>query len=336
MVQRQVTRVSRKPAVWQYQWDAADRLTAVTTPDHTSWRYRYDPFGRRIAKQRLGPGDEVVEQTDFTWDGPRLAEQSSAMVAGPGGQVVAGGYRPGRVTPLTQAEHTSPCDLAEAPQEQIDRRFYAIVTDLIGTPAELTAPDGTVAGHQQHTLWGSTQWQGGAGTPLRFPGQYEDPETGLHYNQHRYYDPVAGAYLTPDPLGLAAAPNPHAYVLNPQVLTDPLGLAPYDASAGPNGGLGNIVSVNAKDPAADLLAQRIGGQPSVKFANGPANEFDAISDQYVAQAKPATIEVAVQSGRIPYFQFDGAPGPGVLQALNRYAARYGVQPVIDLTPLGGS
>ena len=277
VVQRQVARISRKPGVWQYQWDASDRLTAVTTPGGTGWRYRYDPFGRRIAKQRLGPDGAVVEQTDFTWDGPVLAEQSSSMVAGRGGRVrksgpgergagadgagesgapASGGaagedggpageagesgtgersgwvvtwnYRPGSFTPLTQSEHLPAAGLAEAPQEQIDRRFYAIVTDLVGSPTELTDPDGTLAGHQQHTLWGHTAWRGRADTPLRFPGQYADPETGLHYNQHRYYDPEVGAYLTPDPLGLAAAPNPHAYVMNPQVLTDPMGLAPYD------------------------------------------------------------------------------------------------------------
>jgi RHS repeat-associated protein len=28
-----------------------------------------------------------------------------------------------------------------------------------------------------------------AATSLRFPGQYHDPETGLHYNQQRYYYP---------------------------------------------------------------------------------------------------------------------------------------------------
>ncbi len=145
------------------------------------------------------------------------------------GWVVTWNYRPGSFTPLTQSEHIPAADLAEAPQEQIDRRFYAIVTDLVGSPTELTDPDGTLAGHQQHTLWGNTAWRGRADTPLRFPGQYADPETGLHYNQHRYYDPEVGAYLTPDPLGLAAAPNPHAYVMNPQVLADPLGLAPYDA-----------------------------------------------------------------------------------------------------------
>jgi RHS repeat-associated protein len=262
VVQRQVARISRKPDVWHYRWDASDRLTAVTTPDGTGWQYRYDPFGRRIAKQRLGPDGAVVEQTDFTWDGPVLAEQSSTMVAGRGGRVSGRGagesgageggagenggsagesgtgersgwvvtwnYRPGSFTPLTQSEHIPAADLAEAPQEQIDRRFYAIVTDLVGSPTELAGPDGTLAGHQQHTLWGHTAWRGAASTPLRFPGQYADPETGLHYNQHRYYDPEVGAYLTPDPLGLAAAPNPHAYVMNPQVLADPLGLTPYD------------------------------------------------------------------------------------------------------------
>jgi restriction endonuclease fold toxin 3 of polymorphic toxin system len=121
-----------------------------------------------------------------------------------------------------------------------------------------------------------------------------------------------------------------------------------DDPEGVNGGLGELVSVDAKDRAADLLAERIGGEASVRFANGPANEFDALSTEYVAQAKPAnftlnqafrnqakaTFEVALQSGRTPYFQFDGPPGPGVLHTLSRYADRYGIEPVVDLTPLG--
>jgi hypothetical protein len=52
------------------------------------------------------------------------------------------------------------------------------------------------------------------------------------------------------------------------------------------------------------------------------------------QAK-ATFEVAIQNGRTPYFQFEGPPGPGVPQALNRYVSRYGTEPVIDLNDLGG-
>jgi RHS repeat-associated protein len=37
---------------------------------------------------------------------------------------------------------------------------------------------------------------------LRFPGQYFDTETGLHYNYFRDYDPVAGKYVEPDPAGI--------------------------------------------------------------------------------------------------------------------------------------
>ena len=38
--------------------------------------------------------------------------------------------------------------------------------------------------------------------PFRFPGQYEDAETGPHYNRHRYYDPQIDRYLSPDLLSL--------------------------------------------------------------------------------------------------------------------------------------
>ncbi len=37
---------------------------------------------------------------------------------------------------------------------------------------------------------------------LRFPGQYYDAETGLHYNYFRDYDPTIGRYVESDPIGL--------------------------------------------------------------------------------------------------------------------------------------
>jgi RHS repeat-associated protein len=75
-------------------------------------------------------------------------------------------------------------------------------------------------------------------TPLRFPGQYYDPETGLHENWSRYYDPSLGRYLQPEPLASSADYDlemasaglfvlPFSYALNdPLVFADLDGLDP--------------------------------------------------------------------------------------------------------------
>ncbi len=82
MVLRQKTRLSRKPDTWHYTWDAENRLTSCRTPDGVTWRYEYDPLGRRTAKHRMAPDGRSVEQSVyFTWDGTRLAEQTDTATA---------------------------------------------------------------------------------------------------------------------------------------------------------------------------------------------------------------------------------------------------------------
>ncbi|MGW5090159.1 polymorphic toxin type 28 domain-containing protein [Streptomyces coelicoflavus] len=226
---RQRTRLSCKPDTWRYAWDAEDRLTSVVTPDGTTWRYLYDPLGRRIAKQRLSPdGVTVVEQTDFSWDGSVLCEQSSGSKDSHRRVVISwehDGWRPMAQYERVTSTGATQEDLS---QEDIDSRFFAIVTDLVGAPTELLDEDGAIAWRTRSTLWGKTAWAmgGEAYTPLRFPGQYYDPETELHYNLFRYYDPESAGYLSSDPLGLLPAPNPRIYVHNPLTWADPLGLAP--------------------------------------------------------------------------------------------------------------
>ncbi|GAB2722943.1 hypothetical protein GCM10010442_50280 [Kitasatospora kifunensis] len=225
---RQRVNLSRKPDTWRYTWDAEDRLIEATTPDGQIWRYCYDPLGRRAAKQRIGPdGVSVVEQTEFTWDGSTLVEQSTHAPGLPGPHIITWDHDHGR--PVTQTEQISAPDT----QDGIDRRFFAIVTDLIGTPTELIDEYGESAWRSRASLWGATTWPKNSTTytPLRFPGQYFDPETRLHYNLNRFYDPEAARYVSPDPLGLRPAPDNHAYVSNPLVSTDPLGLAPCKAEA---------------------------------------------------------------------------------------------------------
>lgn len=68
--------------------------------------------------------------------------------------------------------------------------------------------------------------------PLRFPGQYADKETNLHYNYFRDYDPGLGRYVQSDPMGLRAGLDVYAYgTSNPLRLTDPLGLLAAEPGA---------------------------------------------------------------------------------------------------------
>ncbi|WP_190036740.1 DUF6531 domain-containing protein [Streptomyces fructofermentans] len=202
---------------WTYTWDAEDRLTGVTTPDGRRWAYVYDGLGRRVAKRLLSDDGRTVEETVFTWDGSRLAEQSGSA----GSTTRSWEWAPGTHRALLQID-----------RDEVDRRFYAIVTDLVGTPTELVDEEGRIAWRARTTLWGTSVGgqSGPVDCPLRFPGQYHDDETGLRYNFRRYYDPGNARYISPDPLGLAPAPNHHAYVGNPLRFTDPLGLVSCESS----------------------------------------------------------------------------------------------------------
>ncbi|WP_406219369.1 putative T7SS-secreted protein [Streptomyces canus] len=242
---RQKTRLSRKPDTWRYEWDLEDRLTSVTTPDGTRWRYRYDPLGRRIAKQRLAPdGESVLEQVDFTWDGTTLCEQTTTSPSHPNPVTLTWDHQ--GLHPIAQTERIT---AADAPQDEIDSRFFAIVTDLVGTPTELIDEQGEISWRTRSTLWGTTAWStdSTAYTPLRFPGQYYDPETGLHYNFFRHYDPESGRYAASDPLGLIPSPNPATYVNNPHTRSDSLGLAP-DCGTGEGRGIFDFREPNPNFP----------------------------------------------------------------------------------------
>ena len=92
---------------------------------------------------------------------------------------------------------------------------YYCHNDHLGTPQILTDAS-------QHVAWKASYKPYGEAVisietvenPFRFPGQYYDQETGLHYNWNRYYDPKTGRYLTPDPIGLKGGINLFPYVTN--------------------------------------------------------------------------------------------------------------------------
>ncbi|MFD3576359.1 DUF6531 domain-containing protein [Streptomyces sp. NPDC058644] len=231
VVRRRKKRLSRKADVWHYTWDSQDRLVGVVTPDGTKWAYQYDPFGRRIAKRRFAAdGETVVEEVRFAWDGFVIAEQVTRSGDEPP-RCTVWDWERDRFSPVTQVERTAEGrEGHDAAQEWIDDAFYSIVTDVVGTPAELFDEDGELAWRSRANVWGARLDDVASGDrahcPLRMPGQYHDPESALHYNYQRHYDPETGRYVSLDPLDLAPGPNPRAYASNPFTTVDPLGLAP--------------------------------------------------------------------------------------------------------------
>jgi RHS repeat-associated protein len=258
---REVRRtLSGQRRIWTYQWNGRSQLTSATTPDGQRWRYVYDPLGRRVAKQRVDDTGAVAEELTFSWDGTQLVEQHHR--AGPRVTATAWDYL--GTEPVAQ---TSRSWLAGAPAELIDARFHAIVADLTGSPSELLDPGGRIVWRQTMSLWGNqlvVSSSEGTDCPLRYRGQYHDQETGLYYNVYRYYDPQTARYLTPDPLGLPAAPNNYTYVDNPLAYSDPLGLTRLRAKNG----------TFAKDP------------------NAPADVHNR-SSEYPHEYWPSTLEAMV-------------------------------------------
>ncbi|MFG3014869.1 DUF6531 domain-containing protein [Streptomyces cinerochromogenes] len=243
LVRRTRKLLNGQTRTWTYTWNAEDRLTGVTDPDGVQWRYAYDPLGRRISKHRVADDGSVADRTDFFWDDLCLAEQATAD-----GWVTTWDYAPDSPRPVAQTRHKPTAaaantsflaQLAEEADPGRGARFHAVVTDSLGTPTELVSTTGDLAWQRRTSLWGTPlpaldEATSPADCPLRFPGQYADPETGLHYNVHRYYDPETARYISADPLGLVPAPDHHAYVPNPLSWSDHLGLAGKGPKGPPN------------------------------------------------------------------------------------------------------
>jgi RHS repeat-associated protein len=186
---------------WTYVYDLSNQLIRVLQDTTQVGAYTYNGAGQRIKK---------VTQTEtriFHYDlnGHLIAEtnQSGTMLA----------------------EYVYLGDQLLAMIKPGDAVYY-FHNDHLGTPQVLTDDTGAVAWKAVYTPFGeavpSIQT---VENPFRFPGQYYDQETGLHYNYFRYYNPQTGRYITPDPIGLEGGINLFAYVgNNPLSYVDPMGL----------------------------------------------------------------------------------------------------------------
>ncbi|MBP2168747.1 RHS repeat-associated protein [Erwinia toletana] len=218
---RLLWRKAEQGAVEQhFSYNAEHQVTEVRLSGHREYQrvqYRYDALGRRTHKilHRHGQAETDAEIITFHWQGLQMAGEQSSRSPDHSVQYL---YNEGGWEPLARV------DIAGDSQQTL---WYH--TDLNGLPERLTDEGGEVVWQGRFSSWGETERETHAGQlavpqNLRFQGQYLDRETGLHYNLFRYYDPVAGRFTQPDPIGLAGGINLYAYAPNPLNWIDPLGL----------------------------------------------------------------------------------------------------------------
>jgi RHS repeat-associated protein len=199
--------------VTSYVYNIEDRLAQVWDGEAGSGsltaEYYYDPFGRRLYKEVDG-----VRTYFYYADEGLVAEFDAA-----GEEIKSYGYKP------NSTWTTDPLFM------KVGDEYYYYQNDHLGTPQKLIAGNGEVVWSAKYDSFGEAEIDpvSTVENNLRFPGQYEDGETGLHYNCFRYYNPEIGRYMTADPIGQAGGINLFVYVHNnPIKKTDRLGTDDWD------------------------------------------------------------------------------------------------------------
>lgn len=249
------TKTEADGGVWRYEWNSAGMLRRVLRPDGRRVEFTYDALGRRVSKNYRG------KETRWVWDGnvplhewieqdPSYADTTEAPPPAPAGDAPTIAARSREAALSAQPAQGPPID-----EDAIDDRLlgtkdapitwlfeperfaplaklvagerFGIVSDHLGTPVGMFDDGGSeVWGAEVDSYGGLRTLRGARQTcPFRWPGQYEDAETGLYYNRFRYYDPTAGEYISGDPVRLEGGLRLYGYVHDPLVWIDPLGLA---------------------------------------------------------------------------------------------------------------
>jgi RHS repeat-associated protein len=187
---------------WRYTWDYADQVVEVVRPDGKAVTFAYDALHRRVSKTMDG------RTTRYVWDGDVIVHEQIED------------------KPLVTWEF----DLeAFAPLAKIEgERKYSVMSDHLGTAMALVDEAGKLAWNAQLDLYGVPLTNMTTTCRWRWPGQYEDEETGLFYNRFRYYSPESGGYISQDPIALLGGLRAYGYVLDPLTWLDPSGLSGFN------------------------------------------------------------------------------------------------------------
>ena len=229
-----------------YTYNQNQRLIQVADGAMTA-NYTYNDSGQRVKKNVNG----TITIFHYSLNGQIIAESNSA------GTITAEYvYLNGQ--PLTKMEGAN---------------TYYYHNDHLATPQKMTDASGTVVWAADYKPFGEAVIAVSTITNnLRFPGQYYDTETGLHYNYYRDYNPVIGQYVEKDPIGLAERINNlYIYARNsPVKLIDPNGLWAASIHKIMTRNAANILNCRKK---ADELANATAGVDNLPNSQDPEYSF---------------------------------------------------------------
>jgi RHS repeat-associated protein len=275
-------------------YDKRNLLTRVGTADREVARYTYDAFGRRIGKK---VGDVEVR---YVWAGEHLVREITQGPAGTESRDYL--YIPGGHTPVAV---------------RIGSEVYCYHTDHLGTPRRITDRRGVVVWSADFDAFGQARIDTAIiANALRFPGQYFDEETGLHYNRARYYSPRLGRYISRDPLTYVSGLNFYSYAGNDPVgRADPLGLWDWKTVVSVVAAVAVGAAVVALAPVALPLAIIAAGAAAgaVAFGLNAALNQKELSLNSVTEVAKETVRGAVIGavGALPFAFLPAAAGVGV-------------------------
>ena len=222
-----------------YQYDLENQLVRaeIKKPAGNTeiWTYAYDPFGRRLSKERqdkLAWTSTDPKRTHFVWEGSRLLQEYT--------------YKGCYTYIYTDQDSYEP--LAQIFDNAKDGKQYLAYfhNDQIGIPREMTDIHGNLLWYGEYTAWGRLKKDErvyrNAHQPFRLQNQYYDEETGLHYNLMRYYEAETGRFVNQDPIGLLGGENLYSFAPNVQGWIDVWGLAKIFRGMKDDGGYPKIES----------------------------------------------------------------------------------------------
>jgi RHS repeat-associated protein len=183
----------------QYKYTAGNQLSSVLSAGKTT-AYSYDVNNRRVSKTS-GTSSTAYMYAEDIGEGSTALSASSLL-----GEYTANNSN------IISKEYIY---LGDTPIAVVQAgNIMTVQTDHLDTPRQLTDNTKKIVWNWAYSAFGENQPTTTNNTifNLRYPGQYYDAESKLHYNINRYYDPATGRYTQSDPIGLAGGINTYTYV----------------------------------------------------------------------------------------------------------------------------